>query len=91
MAWSRLSNQQRARLALGGRDFVRASFQADTDAYYAQKRAQRETNAAALSAFTPEEISGLADKLPAGRAKGCDELNRPRAKAMPMHHSHLRG
>ena len=54
----------------------------ERDADRSRDRANREASMAALSAFTSEEISKLATKLPAGKARGCNELQRKRAGAV---------
>lgn len=58
----------------------------DRDADRARKLEGRRLAAEALAAFTPEEQTALATRVPSGRARGAQSLNRARAGAMPMNY-----
>lgn len=54
----------------------------ERDADRARDRANRDGQMLALAAFTADELSKLATKLPSGKARGCNELQRKRAGAV---------
>lgn len=90
VAWCDLNDRQRAYLvsAVNAGDMSAAKVVRDAINLERKLRTQEAATRAqeALSAFTIEEINGLAVKLPAGRAYGTWELQRKKARALPMGH-----
>src|SRR5215475_3919475 len=90
LMWAKLTSQSKARVisrvSRGHtvQEVRSAAWKAQRDLDRDRDYRARQEMARAVAEFTKEEIAGLATKLPAGRAAGSRELNRKRAKAMPM-------